>query len=142
MITSELLELEKEIVIWTDYGGLSAQKPVTVYADCTIAELAERNINNALAIKEQISENLNEAIACEQRAQQLLYDFPTDPSMENWSTRDLIDARRNIKWAIWVESLSNWYVRTSMMYLERIDFEQQSEPPVPGPRILERQQKN
>jgi hypothetical protein len=70
----------------------------------------------------------------ERRAQELLSKFKNDPSFENWSFRDFIQARNNLNWAILKEYLSSCYIRASIIYLERISPVQKSELPEPTTR--------
>jgi hypothetical protein len=145
LTTNELLTVEEETVISASYSeddvNVSAQKLVVVYADCTIAELVGRNIDSAVAIKKEIIQNLHKALEQERRAKKLLSEFKDDPSFENWSFRDFVNAMHNLNWAIFDEHLSTCYIRASIMYLRRIDPERENVPPVPGPRTNEIRQK-
>ena len=118
MTTGKLLTLEEEIAVSASYSeegvDVSAQKPVIVYANCTIAELVGRNIDSAVAIKEEVINNLNEAMKRERRAKELLSEFENDPSFENWKFPDFIKARNNLNWAILKENLCSSYI--SVLY--------------------------
>jgi hypothetical protein len=136
LTTNELLTLDDEIAISADYSSgdvnVSDQKPVVVHADCTVAELVERNIDGALAIKDEIIVSLDEALEREKRAGQLLEEFRNDPSFENWSRKDFMNSNRNLNMAIWRELLGKWYIHWSIRYLQEIGPGGDNAPPSPG----------
>ena len=104
LTTGQLETLEKLILISAEYtegdANAAAQMDVVIYADCTIAELINRNINGAITVKQRIMEDIDEAVEKEARAMLLLGRFATDPSLSRLRRNDFVHVRNNTAAAI------------------------------------------
>jgi hypothetical protein len=104
LTTGQLETPEEPIVISAEYTeedvNVIARKDVVVYADCTIAELINRNISGAIEVKQRIMRDIDKALEKENRAMLLLGQFSTDPSLSGLSRNDFVHARNNTAYAI------------------------------------------
>ena len=104
LTTGQIETFEEPILISAEYtegdANVAAQMEVIIYADCTIAELISRNISGAIAVKQGIMEDIDEALEKEGRTMRLLGRFTADPSLSGLSKRDFAHVRNNTSSAI------------------------------------------
>jgi len=103
LTTDELDDFEKTITISATYSQadvtLTEQIQVVIWADCTVAELVERNINGAAELKADVLANLAAAMEKERRARAMLGDYADDESLADLG-RSLKRISRDIKSAL------------------------------------------
>ncbi|MHC4756308.1 MAG: LamG domain-containing protein, partial [Planctomycetota bacterium] len=99
----------------SDPNWVDSDAPVGI---CTMEELFERNINQAINLKLDMLEILEEALGKETAGQYILEQFLNDSSSNTWDKRDILESRRMVRSAVQDEEKAQTNVDQSIDKLE------------------------
>jgi len=107
----------------SDWENPDDRDPVWVESDapvgiCPVKALLERNISNAVEIKQNVLEQLDEALASERAAEDILRDMQRNGDTTELSPIQIIRARIKVVWAIIKETWSKRKIGQSKEHLE------------------------
>ncbi len=118
LTTNELYTFEELIVIAVEYTEdditICTEKEVVVLADCTIGELAKRNLLLAAEIKHRILTDLAKALSSELTATALLDELLSSNDFEDTSKGDVITAKQKIHSSIKHQQQAEKFIEKSL----------------------------
>jgi hypothetical protein len=98
-----------------DPAWVESDAPVGI---CPPAALLERNLSNAIEIKQNVLQQLDEALANERAAEGILRDMQSNQGPDKLTPIQVIRARIKIVWAIIKEKWSKRKINQSKEHLE------------------------
>jgi hypothetical protein len=137
LTTQQLYTLQETICISAEYtegpNTVTAVKEVVIFSNCSTEDLVRRDLLGAIRIKEEVLDELDEALAIEKVTEDMLREMQQSRDTSEWSFLQVVKARVRVLWSIIKEKLAERKIEQSKEQLEDSLEILNSEDPQPAP---------